>query len=357
MNARERVIAAMEHRPVDRVPVFPVVTAYLASRVLRRQYQDFVLEPFLIYEALKALHQEFGFDGFEVGLGPRRDAVKPRVKEIDGQRYLVDAEEKLVAKLQEDDAPVSLETRPRLANKSDLDSIKITPASKFIESGQTEPVTKLIRELDGSAFVAGVAAGQTMNALAAWRGSDQAMFDLVDDPEFVHAVMTRATDQSIEVGKALIHAGVDGIYIGDAWASASIISPRTYEEFCLPYHRKAAETFQRLGAKVYLHICGNSNPILHLMAQTGVDAIEPLDVDGGVKLETVRERAGERVALKGGVSTQLLWKGTPNEVYAEARRCLKILGSQGYILGSADDIPRDTPFENIKAMVRTAKEA
>lgn len=32
MNGNERVIVAMEHRPVDRTPVFPVVASYLSSR-------------------------------------------------------------------------------------------------------------------------------------------------------------------------------------------------------------------------------------------------------------------------------------------------------------------------------------
>jgi MtaA/CmuA family methyltransferase len=346
----------MERRPVDRVPVFPVVTAYLASRVLRCSYQELVLNPLLIYDGLKALHRFFQFDGFEVALGPARDELHSRVKEIAGDRYLVDCTDKPVARLQSDDAPIPLDTTPCLQNKSDLEKIEVLPASHFINLGCTEPVACLVEELGDSAFIAGTAACQTMNSLAAWRGSEQAMMDLVDDPPFVHAVMEKATAKSIEVGKALIHAGVDGIYIGDAWASASIISPRIYEEFCLPYHRRAAQAFQALGVKVYLHICGNSQPLLSLMADTGVDAIEPLDVDGGVKLEEVRSRTQNRVSLKGGVSTQLLLRGTPHEVRQEARRCIQLLGPTGYILGSADDIPRDTPFENILAMVQAARE-
>ncbi len=35
MNRKERVIAVMEHRPVDRTPVFPVATFYLSSEVLK----------------------------------------------------------------------------------------------------------------------------------------------------------------------------------------------------------------------------------------------------------------------------------------------------------------------------------
>jgi uroporphyrinogen decarboxylase len=268
--------------------------------------------------------------------------------------YIVNNSGEPVSELQEDDAPIPSRKDVLLQEKKDLDKVEVKPASWYMENGCTDPVAKLVKEIGQGAFIAGQAASQTMNALAGWRGGEQAMLDIMDDPAFVHAVMERATDISIEVGKALISAGVDGIYIGDAWASASIISPAIYEEFCLPYHRKASETFQSLGAKVYLHICGNSQPMLHLMAQTGVDAIEPLDVDGGVKLEEVRAKVGDKICLKGGISTMLLLRGTREEVYKESRRCIDLLGPQSYILGSADDIPRDTPFENIDAMVQAA---
>ena len=346
----------MERKPVDRVPVFPVLTWYLGSRVMNRPYRDLSLNPLLAYDGLRAIHRRFGFDGFEVGLGPSKDSPPPRISTRDGITYLMDASgRRPVARVQDDDAPIALDSTPILQHKSDLDKIAVTPASHFIEAGCTEPVAALVQEVGETAFVAGVAASQTMNSLAAWRGSEQAILDLTDDPIFVHEVMERATAISIEVGKALIHAGVDGIYIGDAWASASIISPRMYEEFCLPYHRKTAQAFQVLGAKVYLHICGNSGPIVELMADTGVDAIEPLDVDGGVNLEDVKARVGDRVCLKGGVSTKLLLNGTPEQVYDESRRCIDLLGPCGYILGSADDIPRDTPFENIDALVKAAR--
>jgi len=70
----------------------------------------------------------------------------------------------------------------------------------------------------------------------------------------------------------------------------------------------------------------------------------------------VKSPVAGRVCLKGGLSTMLLLRGTPEQVYDEARRCIRLLGPRGYILGSADDIPRDTPLPNVDAMVRAALE-
>lgn len=357
MSAKERVKRAMELKMTDRVPVFPVITAYHASRVLGIKYKEIVLNPLLIYDALKAAWEFYGFDGFEVGLGPTMDWKEIIRVERDGEiEYLVDTEiGRRMARLQEDDGPIPLDAEPPFKSPDDLKKINIPDHSELIKQGRIEPVKKLVEEIGDGAFIAGTAASQSLNFLVSQRGTEQAMLDLVDNPSLAHAIMELGTEISIEIGRALVEAGVDGIYIGDAWASCSIISPKQYKEFCFPYHRKATKEFHKLGVKVYLHICGNSDPILEMMADTGVDAIEPLDPLGGVSLCSAKRRVGNRVCLKGGLNTMTLLQGTPKDVEREARRCIdEAAVGGGFLLGSGDDIPRDAPKENLIAMVETA---
>lgn len=358
MNGRELVAAAMERRPVERTPVWPVVTTYIGSRVLRRPYVDTVLDPLLAYEGIRAMIDRFGFDGIEIPLGPTSDWESRRtVVEIDGVRYLADSSTgEPFARLQDDDQPMPLSLEPQLKEKRDLDKIGLTTADEYERMGCLESAKALVRDLGDRVFLAGCAASQTMNALAAWRGSEQAMLDLREDPAFVMEAMEKATAISIEIGRALIRAGCPGIYTGDAWASASIISPRDYERFCQPFHAKAAAAFHELGAKAYLHICGDCKPILDLMADTGVDAIEPLDQMDLADLAEAKRRVGDRVCLKGGVSTLALLNDTPDEVHRLSVEAIRACGPTGYILGSGDDIPRDAPFANIDAMVRAARD-
>lgn len=340
---------------MDRVPIFPVTTRLLGARALGRPVGDLVRDPWLIFEGIKAMKRRFGFDGLEVGFCPSRGYQPPGLETRDGVSVLVDAQGHAYARFQEDDDPVPLDTTPPLRDRADLDAISVTPAERYERDGNLEGIRSLRREFGDDLYLAGVAAGQTMNSLATWRGADQAMYDLIDDPGFVDEVMDRATDISIEVGKALVAAGVDGIYIGDAWSSASIISPRQFERFCQPRYARAVDAFHELGAQVYLHICGNAAPLLEMIADTGVDALEPLDPLGGVRVDDAARRIGDRVSLKGGVNTLTLLNGTPDDV---RRETLEVLDSargncRGFLLGSGDDIPRDTPFENIDAMVET----
>lgn len=355
MNGKQRVIAAMERKPVDRVPLFPVVTDYIGSRVIGRRMVDMALDPMLKFESIAAMVERFGFDGIEAGIGPERGWQEHRkVVKIGGKQYLTYSDGTPYAQLQENDQPIAIVGEPILKNKRDLDKIRITTAERYENQGCLEPLRELVRRIGDRVFIAGVAASQTMNSLVAWRGSDQAMLDLIDDPGFVMAAMETATEISIEIGKAAIAGGVHGIYIGDAWASASIISPKHYEQFCQPFHAKAAKTFHSLGAKVYLHICGNCSPILEMMADTGVDAIEPLDQMTIEGLRDARRRVGDRVCLKGGIDTMALLNATGDEVYRLCVEAIDACGPTGYILGSGDDIPRDAPFANIDAMRRAA---
>jgi len=356
LTSRERVRAAMAGRPVDRVPVFPVTTRLLGARALGRRVGDLILDPSLVFEGMRAMRRRFGFDGLEVGFGPSRDQILPRLETRDGVPLLVGQDGTPYARFQEDDDPVPLDTSPPLKEKRGLDGIEVTPAELYEQQGNLDAVRALRAEMGDDLYLAGVAAGQNMNSLAQWRGADQAMYDLMDDPGFVDELMDRATDISIEVGKALITAGVDGIYIGDAWSSASIISPRQFARFCQPRYARAVEAFHALGAQVYIHICGNAVPLLEMIADTGVDGLEPLDPLGGVRVDDAARRIGDRVTLKGGVNTLTLLNGTPDDVRRETLEVLDAAHGKcrGLILGSGDDIPRDSPFENLDAMVDTA---
>ncbi len=355
MNAVERVTAAMELKPVDRPPVFPVVTFMHASRVSGHKVSQIILNPPLAYDTLYDAWELYKFDGFEV---PAYDEFpvfdQPLVgKNIGGMLYLVDKNTGEPVSRFPDEDDQDLRINPARVPLAQIPALKYLTADELLAKGYMDGARDLAKRINGRAFLAGHAPGQTMNPLVSLRGSENALFDLIDSPQQVHEAMQHFTLQSIEVGKAFARIGFQGIYIGDAWASASVISPQLFEEFCLPRYRQASDAFHALGLKVYLHICGNSAPLFDLMAATGVDAIEPLDPLGGVKLEDAKARLGGRICLKGGINTLTLLNGTVEQVREETRRCLELFRNQpGYIFGTGDDIPRDAPVENVLAMCR-----
>ena len=358
LNSKERVMLAMERKQADRVPVYPVFTEYHGAKVAGIKYSEVSLNPKLRNELILRIGMQYGFDGVTLYYDSPKDWDKNLiVVEKDGERFFQDRLTGIfLSRIPEDDMPVPLNVTPIIQKEADLDKIRVPKSSEYWDKKQMDSVRDAVKNYGDRIFITGHCAAQSMNYLAATRGSDQAMLDLIDNPSFAKQVMNIGTEISIELGKAYIEAGVHGIYIGDAWASCSIISPAQYREFCLPLHKKVTEIFHSFGVKVYLHICGNSSPILELMAETGVDAIEPLDPLGGVDIADAKKRVGNRVCLMGGVNTLTLLHGTLEQVVAEAKQCIENgAANGGYMLGSGDDIPQAAPRENIAALVDTAK--
>lgn len=359
MNAKERVKVAMELGQPDRVPVLPAMWVDHAASSMGVKFVDVLKNPWLGYEVMEKAARKYGFDGVRTWLAPAKGWDENiKFVEKDGKMWVIDKRtEKPTARIDMEGGGGLIPMNQEIAikGKEDLKKIKILDHTDYECNGQLDPVKKFVNRVKDDFFVVGLAGGQSLNYLAAMRGNQQALLDLYDNPQFARKIMEIGTQISIEIGIALIKAGVDAIYIGDAFASCSVISPEQYRKFCFPLHRKAAETFHKYGVKVYLHICGNSSPILEMMADTRVDAIEPLDPLGGVDLAEAKRRVGNKVCLMGGLNTLTLLQGKPKDVEREAKECIEKAAERGgYILGSGDAIPKDSPPSNVKAMVNSA---
>ena len=206
-------------------------------------------------------------------------------------------------------------------------------------------------------FVASNPVPFVIEAVIAYRGREQTYIDLLTEPDLVNRIMDVTLANSIERARALVNSGVDALYIGEPACSCSLISPGQFEQFCLPRFRTFCQELHKHNVLIYIHICGNSRPILEMMADTGVDCIEPLDPLGGVEVADAKQRVGHRVSLMGGVNTLSLLNGKPEEIYEEASACCRQGGQNGgYILAAGDMVPDLAPKENVMALVQAAKD-
>ncbi len=205
--------------------------------------------------------------------------------------------------------------------------------------------------------------GDCDTATLAWyidfRGMQQAMFDLIEEPALVHAVMEKGVAYAIERGKFCIDCGLRLLRLNDSVANMSVISPASWREFILPHMREVCSELHRYNheVKIYCHICGNIMPVIEALVDTGLDAIGPLDPLGGFTVAEARARVGETVTLLGGVNTMDFISATPDQLQARAKTCIaagQVNGSR-YILSSGCVVPPATTIANLHAL-RTASE-
>lgn len=180
-------------------------------------------------------------------------------------------------------------------------------------------------------------------------GVEKMMRYLIKNRSMVERMLDRIETFLSGFGKVLFEIGIDGLIIADPVGSSTMVSPKFYKEFVLPFLKRL---IGKLSGPVILHVCGDTQPILPLMVETGARF---LSLDQCMDLRLARQIIGDRCGIGGNVDPIILLNGTPEDVRQETLRCLEMGGKKGYLLMAGCAVPAETPFENLKAMIDVAK--
>jgi uroporphyrinogen decarboxylase len=140
-----------------------------------------------------------------------------------------------------------------------------------------------------------------------------------------------------------------------------IMSPkRVYEPLIKPIEKRFSETIHSLAdVKINYHCCGSVVHFIPHFADMGYDAVNPVQV-GAKDMDpcTLKERFGDIITFWGGLcDTQgTLPFGTPEQVQREVQRNMAcLMPDGGYIASNIHNITAEVPPENIVAMFDAAK--
>ncbi len=197
------------------------------------------------------------------------------------------------------------------------------------------------------------------------RGFSQMLIDMKKNPE----IFRYLADTILEVHGSIVEAFfsecgdyIDFALLGDDMGTqqAPYVSPEEYKEYMKPYHKGLIDRVKSVtGARIYFHSCGAIFPIIEHFIDIGVDVINPIQpLAKGMDAESLKKAYGDRITFCGGIDDQhLLPNGTPEEVKAEVKRVIEILGKNGgYILAPSHNLQGDVPPQNIVAMYDAALE-
>ena len=360
MNAKERVSIAMRNGIPDRVPFIPQICHLHAIRALGKDFRKTAIEclkePSLPNKLGLECARMYGLDGLRIWIPD--DPINNLQDDGENIWQIDEHTGKKIGRvdLKGGGGVIPLEQTPLINSIQELDTISVTPAEKLLATEPFIHLKQLIAEIGNEFFkITPPATCVSFQYVTSLRGKQQAMVDIMEDPEFVRAMIHRGTDIAIQKSIALATIGADALYIGDTFGG--LIGPAHFREFCVPAFKRFTNAMKEYGIITYMHICGDSTRLFELMADTGVDCIEPLDPLGGVSVADAKKRVGQRVSLMGGVNTILLARGSLQEVIDDCKRCLdQGAPGGGYILASGDMLPSETSKEKVEAMFQAAKE-
>lgn len=185
------------------------------------------------------------------------------------------------------------------------------------------------------------------------------MIGCIEKPELVAAIVEQSVDHSIRIAEQAADMGADLVFTGDDIADnqRTLISPKTWEDLFAPHFRRLVEAFHGLGLLHWKHSDGNIMAVIDSLVDAGIDGIDPIDPLGGMDLATIKQKYGNRVALKGNVScVTTLVDGSKEDVVEEVKSCIRIAGpGGGYVCSSSNSIHAGVKPELYRAMVEAIR--
>ncbi len=188
----------------------------------------------------------------------------------------------------------------------------------------------------------------TFSQVALLYGIPELMMALLDQPDAVHRALEKRHKIVLGQIDELSRAGARYIWIGEGLGSGSLISPRHYREFVLPYEQSMAEEIRRRGGLSLLHICGNVTSALEDIACCKADGF---DLDYPVEMQTALDTLLPRVAVKGNINPTLFLPGREESLRQACVEVKSIAGKKdGFIMSTGCLVPRDASAESFTIM-------
>ncbi|HEY3412111.1 MAG TPA: uroporphyrinogen decarboxylase family protein [Armatimonadota bacterium] len=192
-------------------------------------------------------------------------------------------------------------------------------------------------------------------------GTTEMIMAAADSPGWVHEFLEVLWKKKEKwILENLDGAPIDLVETGGGAASSTVISPKYFKEFCLPYDRKMHDLLHSLGHRVVYHTCGGMMPILELIVETGCDAAEtltPKTMGGDARAAEMKERIGDKVALIGGIDqSNVLEIGTREDIFRHVHEQFDAYGPNGGYIMSPSDHFFHIPVDNLQAYADAAKE-
>ena len=105
---------------------------------------------------------------------------------------------------------------------------------------------------------------------------DNALMDIILEPENICRFLDKITDFTVEVIKRVAKNGADGVIIYDdlGMQHALFFSPDMFREVFKPYYKKIVDAVHNSGMDFFLHSCGKVTDIIPDFIEIGVDVFQ-----------------------------------------------------------------------------------
>ena len=403
MNSRQRVLAALNHREPDRVPVdlsghrSSGIAAMAYARL--RRHLGLAERPIRVYDPIQQLAivdedvlDRFGVDTVELGRAFAEgdecwaDWILPdgtpcqmpiwALPERDGRRWVLRSRKtgRVIAQMPDGTLYFEQTYYPFAEEEADprrIDDVLTESMWTAIASppgpladgrdGErrlSEGARWLRRQTDRA--IIGLFGGNLLEMGQFLYRNDNFLMLLAAEPEKAHDFLERLCQkhlQALEKFLTLVGPYIDVVLFGDdlGMQSGPQMSPAMYREFFKPRHARLWRRAKQIAdVKVMLHCCGGVRELLPDLIDAGLDAINPVQIScQGMQAAGLKHDFGQAITFwGGGCDTRLILpRATPDEVRRHVQeQTLALRPGGGFVFQQVHNIMADVPPANIVAM-------
>jgi uroporphyrinogen decarboxylase len=361
MRSRERLVAALDRRVPDRLPVTThhvmpyFLNTYLDGATNEQFFEHFELDPITwiitskpnetLGEYYEPVERPIGFlDTRRVFSDSWRIESEPLGNGSSTRFRIVTPKGALTTVLSSNEHTTWV-TEHLVKEKRDIDLIGEF-CTKYL--CDVDAVNK-VDEITGSrALVRGhIPTFELFGQPGCWQdaaclvGIQQLIIETFEDPAWIHEFLAILLERKLVYVQSLKGARYDLLELGGGDGSSTVISPSIFDEFVAPYDSQIIQEAHNAGQRIVYHTCGGMMPFLERIAAMGPNAMEtftPVGMGGDTRLAEAKQRIGGKVCMIGGFNQGRFFSdSTPEETRAEVRRCFEEAGpGGGFILSPSD---------------------
>jgi uroporphyrinogen-III decarboxylase len=217
---------------------------------------------------------------------------------------------------------------------------------------------KVQRDFGDRIFIFGMFSGGLFELTSQAMGFDRFAVAIRKEKAFMQRYIKFYEDLYCMMVEVFADAGLPCVMYTDdlAYRSGPMLNPRAYDELYGDAYRHITETAHSLGMKITIHSCGNVYPLLAWFADCGFDGVHALEPTAGVELAKVKEMVGDRLCLIGNIDiTHILVDAPREEVFEAVRQAIRDAGTGGgYMVASTNSHP-GMSLERLRWMVEAAE--
>ena len=373
MTSRERIQTVLRGEIPDCVPVAPDFSNMIPARQTGKSFWDLYLynDP-PIWEAYIDTARYFDIDAVMDGYFPIRYPSDHDPDQPEWERFIVHegSDRIIVQESYKENGKRTWKDTVEVYYVADPPTEDVKPESVGLPAVPTKfKPLEGVREVDtgpaGLARVKELMGDQGMVGifLTSSRAltSVEAIYEYYEHPEFhelwaqerIEEVERRFRDiMAMEVKPDFICVGGSGTLV---FQTMDI-----FKQLAFPAVKRGIDLATEAGLPSQIHSCGPETELVKLMAEeTHLTVIDPLEIPpmGDCDLAEMKRLYGDKIVLKGNLhTTEVMLNNDVNVVVEAARRAIDDAGAGGrFILSTGDQCGRDTPDENLFAMVETAR--